>query len=118
MRRPTTSERSKVEVDRDNMVTVDKNWRKPVVLTTKERKSRRFYRALHVPDVDFLASVSWRRFGSILKVSCAITDVVILTNNYRDILYRQDGHGTIDVGGACNCPGESIRQKLSVFSSC
>ena len=47
------------------------NWRKPAVLDTNDRKEvwqgkelhGRFFRALHGPDVDFLASVSWLRFS-------------------------------------------------------
>nr|XP_026484151.1 uncharacterized protein LOC113392088 [Vanessa tameamea] len=49
------------------------NWRKPVVLSTENRKGvwkskelhGRFYRALHGPGVDFMASVSWLRFGNL-----------------------------------------------------
>ena len=98
------------------------NWRKPVVLTTEDRKEvwqskelhGRFYRALHEPDVDFLASVSWLRFGDLFGETegfvCAIMDEVILTNNYRRYIMKD---GTVDVCRACHRPGESIRHIIS-----
>ena len=119
------------EMHRD-VVSVDKgltplslaneNWRKPKVLDTNDRKVEwqgkelhgRFYRALHGPDVDFLASVSWLRFGDLFGETegfiCAIMDEVMMTNNYRKYIVKD---GTVDICRACHRPGESIRHIIS-----
>ncbi|KAJ8723807.1 hypothetical protein PYW07_007787 [Mythimna separata] len=98
------------------------NWRKPVVLDTNDRKEvwqskelhGRFYRALHGPDVDQLASVAWLRAGDLFGETegfvCAIMDEVVLTNNYRRFIVKD---GTVDICRACHCPGESIRHIIS-----
>ncbi|MBF2463456.1 hypothetical protein ICI39_14075, partial [Listeria welshimeri] len=98
------------------------NWRKPVVLSADNRKEvwkskelhGRFYRALHGPDVDFMASVSWLRFGNLFGETegfvCAIMDEVIMTNNYRKYIMKD---GTVDICRACHSPGESIRHIIS-----
>ena len=98
------------------------NWRRPVVLGTKDRMDvwqskelhGRFYRALHGPDVNLLASVNWLRFGDLFGETegfvCAIADEVIKTNNYRRYIMRD---GTTDVCRACHQPGESLRHIVS-----
>ncbi|XP_050552268.1 uncharacterized protein LOC126911117 isoform X2 [Spodoptera frugiperda] len=98
------------------------NWRKPVVLSVNDRKEvwhskelhGRFFRALHGPSVDFLASVSWLRFSNLFGETegfvCAIMDEVILTNNYRKYIIKD---GTVDICRACHSPGESIRHIIS-----
>lgn len=98
------------------------NWHKPVVLSASDRREvwqgkelhGRFYRALHGPDVDFLASVSWLRFGDLFGETegfvCAIMDEVMLTNNYRKYIMKD---GTVDICRACHRPGESIRHIIS-----
>uniref|UniRef100_A0A2H1WHZ3 SFRICE_018216 n=1 Tax=Spodoptera frugiperda TaxID=7108 RepID=A0A2H1WHZ3_SPOFR len=89
------------------------NWRKPVVLSVNDRKEvwhskelhGRFFRALHGPSVDFLASVSWLRFSNLFGETegfvCAIMDEVILTNNYRKYIIKD---GTVDICRACHSP--------------
>ena len=123
------------EMHRD-VVSVDKgltalslaneHWRKPKVLDTNDRKVEwqgkelhgRFYRALHGPDVDFLPSVSWLRFGDLFGETegfiCAIMDEVMMTNNYRKYIVKD---GTVDICRACHRPGESIRHIISGCSS-
>lgn len=98
------------------------NWCKPVVLSVNDRKEvwhskelhGRFFRALHGPSVDFLASVSWLRFSNLFGETegfvCAIMDEVILTNNYRKYIIKD---GTVDICRACHSPGESIRYIIS-----
>ncbi|KAG6455661.1 hypothetical protein O3G_MSEX009336 [Manduca sexta] len=98
------------------------NWRRPLVLGVRERREiwkskelhSRFYRALHGPDVDQLASVSWLRFGNLFGETegfvFAIMDEVIKTNNYRKYILKD---GTVDICRACHRPGESIRHVIS-----
>ena len=99
-----------------------KNWRKPIVLSTNDRRDvwqskelhGRFCRALHGPDVDFKASVSWVRCGDLFGETegfvCAINDEVIMTNNYRKYIVKD---GTVDICRACHRPGETIRHIIS-----
>ncbi|CAH0678041.1 unnamed protein product [Spodoptera exigua] len=120
-----------VDMHRD-VVAVDKgltplslaieNWRKPVVLDTNARREvwqskelhGRFFRGLHGPDVDQVASVAWLRFGDLFGETegfvCAIMDEVIMTNNYRRFIVKD---GTVDICRACHRPGESIRHIIS-----
>jgi len=98
------------------------NWRKPVVLDVDDRreiwKSKelhgRFYRALHGPDIDFLSSVAWLRFGNLFGETegfvFAIMDEVVMTNNYRRYILKD---GTVDICRACHCTGESLRHIVS-----
>ncbi|RVE41606.1 hypothetical protein evm_013746 [Chilo suppressalis] len=98
------------------------NWRRPVVLSTWDRSivwqskelHGRFYRALHGPDVDLLASVSWFRFGDFFGETdgfiCAIMDEVVMTKNYRRFILKD---GTLDVCRACHRPGESLGHIIS-----
>ncbi|KAJ8736966.1 hypothetical protein PYW07_000237 [Mythimna separata] len=98
------------------------NWCKPIVLDTNDRREvwqskelhGRFYRALHGPDVDLLASVSWLRFGDLFGETegfvFAIMDEVMMTNNYRKYIVKD---GTVDICRACHLPGESIRHIIS-----
>ena len=100
----------------------NENWRRPVVLSTEDRrdvwKSKelhgRFYRALTGPDVDALASVNCLRFGDLFGetegFACAIADEVVKTNNYRRYIIKD---GTVDICRACRRPGESIRHVIS-----
>ena len=116
--------RDVVAVDRNftPLSLATENWRKPKVLSTEDRmdvwKSKelhgRFYRALHGPDVDLLASVNWLRFGNLFGETegfvCAIADEVVKTNNYRKYILKD---GTVDICRACHRPGESIRHIIS-----
>lgn len=98
------------------------NWHKPVILSTDDRRTvwkgkelhGRFYQALHGPDVDMSASVSWLRFGNLFGETegfvCGIMDEVIKTNNYRKYIIKD---GTLDICRACHQPGESIRHVIS-----
>ena len=98
------------------------DWRGPVVLGVSDRMDvwqskelhGRFYRALHGPDVDLLASISWLRFGDLFGETegfvCAIADEVVKTNNYRKYILRD---GTVDICRACHRPGESLRHIVS-----
>ena len=98
------------------------NWRRPVQISIEDREKiwqskelhGRFYRALHGPEVNKLASVSWLRFGDIFGETegfvCAIADEVIKTNNYRKYIMKD---GTTDICRACHQPGESLRHIIS-----
>jgi len=100
----------------------NKNWRKPMVLSTDDRKDiwkdkelhGRFYRVLTEPDVDLHASWNWLRFGDLFGETegfvCAIADEVIKTNNYRKYIMKD---GTVDICRACRRPGESLRHIIS-----
>ena len=104
----------------------NENWRKPIVLDTNDRREvwqskelhGRFYRVLHGPDVDLLASVAWLRFGDLFGETegfvFAIMDEVMMTNNYRKYIVKD---GTVDICRACHRPGESIRHIISGCSS-
>ncbi|CAH0703386.1 unnamed protein product [Spodoptera exigua] len=109
--------RDVVEVDKEitPLSLASEKWRKPVVLDTNARREvwqtkelqGRFLRALHGPDVDQLASVSWLRFGDLFGETegfvCAIMDEVIMTNNYRRFIVKD---GTADICRACHRPEE------------
>ncbi|XP_063619204.1 uncharacterized protein LOC134792018 [Cydia splendana] len=116
--------RDVVAVDRNltPLSLANENWRKPVVLSTADRKAAweskvlhgRFYKALTGPDVDLLASVNWLRFGDLFGetegFACAIADEVMMTNNYRKYILKD---GTVDICRACRHPGESLRHIIS-----
>ncbi|XP_061704430.1 uncharacterized protein LOC133515871 [Cydia pomonella] len=116
--------RDVVAVDRNltPLSLANENWRKPVVLSTADRKAAweskvlhgRFYKALTGPDVDLLASVNWLRFGDLFGETegfvCAIADEVMMTNNYRKYILKD---GTVDICRACRRPGESLRHIIS-----
>ncbi|XP_063825313.1 uncharacterized protein LOC135074861 [Ostrinia nubilalis] len=94
----------------------NENWRKPKVLSVADRKDvwkskelhGRFYRALTGPDVN------WLRFGDLFGetegFACAISDEVMMTNNYRKYILKD---GTVDICRACHRPGESLRHIIS-----
>uniref|UniRef100_A0A2H1WRZ1 SFRICE_027487 n=1 Tax=Spodoptera frugiperda TaxID=7108 RepID=A0A2H1WRZ1_SPOFR len=69
-------------------------------------------------SVDSLASVSWLRFSNLFGETevfgCAMMNEVILTNNYRKYIIKDE---TVDilVCRACHSSGESIR---NIFSGC
>lgn len=100
----------------------NENWREPIILSTNDRRNvwqskelhGRYYRALHGPNTDFLASVSWLRFSNLFGETegfvCAIMDEVMMTNNYRKYIIKD---GTVDICRACHHPGESIRHIIS-----
>ncbi|PZC81600.1 hypothetical protein B5X24_HaOG212524 [Helicoverpa armigera] len=74
----------------------------------------RFFGALHGPDVDFKASVSWLRFSDLFGETegfvCAIMDEVILTNNYRRNIMKD---GTVDIFRACHHPDVRLQKLVS-----
>ncbi|CAH2074940.1 unnamed protein product, partial [Iphiclides podalirius] len=100
----------------------NEQWQDPGILSVSDRETvwkekelhGRFYKALHEPFVDTVASLNWLRFGDLFGETegfvCAIQDQVIKTNNYRRYILRD---GTIDICRACRHPGESLRHVIS-----
>ncbi|CAG4944763.1 unnamed protein product [Parnassius apollo] len=101
-------------------------WQDPAVLSISDRETvwkekelhGRFYKALHEPFVDTVASLHWLRFGDLFGETegfvCAIQDQVIKTNNYRRYILKD---GTVDICRACRHPGESLRHVISGCSA-
>ena len=93
-----------------------------VALTTEDHKAvwqgkelnGYFCRALHGLDVDFLASVSWLRFGDLFRETegfvCAIMDLDEQLPETHNI--RKDE--TVDVYRPFHRPGESIRHNYNL----
>ncbi|CAH2059309.1 unnamed protein product, partial [Iphiclides podalirius] len=100
----------------------NEQWQDPGVLSVSDREAvwkekelhGRFYKALHEPFVDTVASLNWLRFGHLFGETegfvCAIQDQVIKTNNYKRYILRD---GTVDICRACRHPGESLRHVIS-----
>ncbi|CAG5023784.1 unnamed protein product [Parnassius apollo] len=92
----------------------NEQWQDPAVLSISDRETvwkekelhGRYYKALHEPFVDTVASLNWLRFGDLFGETegfvCAIQDQVIKTNNYRRYILKD---GTVDVCRACRHPG-------------
>ncbi|CAK1586333.1 unnamed protein product [Parnassius mnemosyne] len=104
----------------------NEQWQDPEVQSIPDRETvwkekelhGRFYKALHEPFVDTVASLHWLRFGDLFGETegfvCAIQDQVIKTNNYRRYILRD---GTVDICRACRHPGESLRHVISGCSA-
>ncbi|CAG4958012.1 unnamed protein product [Parnassius apollo] len=106
----------------------NEQWQDPAVLSIFDRETvwkenelhGRFYKALHEPFVDTVASVplatQWRslRGNRGTELVCAIQDQVIKTNNYRRYILKD---GTVDICRACRHPGESLRRVISGCSA-
>ncbi|CAK1595297.1 unnamed protein product [Parnassius mnemosyne] len=104
----------------------NEQWQDPAVQCISDRETvwkekelhGRFYKALHEPFVDTVASLHWLRFGDLFGETegfvCAIQDQVIKTNNYRRYILKD---GAVDICRACRHPGESLRHVISGCSA-
>ncbi|CAK1604623.1 unnamed protein product [Parnassius mnemosyne] len=104
----------------------NEQWQDPAVQCISDREAvwkekelhGRFYKALHEPFVDTVASLHWLRFGDLFGETegfvCAIQDQVIKTNNYRRYILKD---GAVDICRACRHPGESLRHVISGCSA-